>query len=210
MGYVVIWVQVDRVQGYDEDQIALVILDLSNFMAQVPMFLGTPMISHFMNVITEMEIDALATPWVNAQVAYLLAVWWATATMEDDKVAAGVLDLTEYDELVNTKDTEMIDAFSSHIIHVRMRTAYTGVRLNVMTQALCAEDGSLPQGLMIQNAYTEMHTDSKNATIIVRNSTVYPQTLRKKMPVARVVVVIRPHTRNYAVLLLHYMKCDYY
>ena len=33
LGYIVIWVQVDRVQGYDEDQIALVILDLSNFAA---------------------------------------------------------------------------------------------------------------------------------------------------------------------------------
>ena len=33
LGYVVIQVQVDRVQGYDEDQIALVIPDLSNFAA---------------------------------------------------------------------------------------------------------------------------------------------------------------------------------
>ena len=31
LGYVVNQVQVDRVQGYNEDQIALVILDLSNF-----------------------------------------------------------------------------------------------------------------------------------------------------------------------------------
>ena len=36
LGYIIIWVQVDRVQGYDEDQIALVILDLSNFGAQNP------------------------------------------------------------------------------------------------------------------------------------------------------------------------------
>ena len=27
LGYIIIWVQVDGVQGYDEDQIALVILD---------------------------------------------------------------------------------------------------------------------------------------------------------------------------------------
>ena len=33
LGHVVIQFQVDRVQGYDEDQIALVILDLSNFAA---------------------------------------------------------------------------------------------------------------------------------------------------------------------------------
>ena len=66
--------------------------------------------------------------------------------MEDNKVTAGVLDLTEYDKVVTTKDTKMIDAFSSHIIHARVRTASMGVGLNVMTQALCAEDGSLPQG----------------------------------------------------------------
>ena len=33
LGCVVIQVQVDGVQGYDKDQIALVILDLSNFVA---------------------------------------------------------------------------------------------------------------------------------------------------------------------------------
>ena len=42
LGYIIIWVQVDGVQGYDEDQIALVIPDLSNFVAQIPVILGTP------------------------------------------------------------------------------------------------------------------------------------------------------------------------
>ena len=37
-----IQVQVDRVQGYDEDQIALIMLDLSNFVAQIPVILGAP------------------------------------------------------------------------------------------------------------------------------------------------------------------------
>ena len=31
-------------------------------------------------------------PWVNAQVAYLLAVQQATATLEDDNIAAGESD----------------------------------------------------------------------------------------------------------------------
>ena len=44
--------------------------------------------------------------------------------MESDKVASGESDLSEYDEVVTTKDTETIDAFSSHIIHARMRTAH--------------------------------------------------------------------------------------
>ena len=63
--------------------------------------------------------------------------------MEDNKVATKVLDPTGYDEIVTIKDSEMIDAFSSKIIHVRMKTAFTGVRLNVMSQALHAEEGSL-------------------------------------------------------------------
>ena len=87
IGYVIIWVQVDGAQGYDEDQIALLILDLSNFVAQVPVILGTPMISCIMNVIKERKMDMLVTPWVNAWVAYLLAVWWTTTTVEDDRVA---------------------------------------------------------------------------------------------------------------------------
>ena len=65
LGYVIIQVQVDGVQGYDEDQKALVILDLSNFVAHIPIILRTPVISHVMNVIEEKEIDAVATPWVN-------------------------------------------------------------------------------------------------------------------------------------------------
>ena len=44
LGYVIIWVQVDRVQGYDEDQIALIIPDFSNFAMRVPIILGTPTI----------------------------------------------------------------------------------------------------------------------------------------------------------------------
>ena len=44
LGYVVIRVQVDGVQGYDEDQIDLIIPDFSNFAMRVPVILGTPTI----------------------------------------------------------------------------------------------------------------------------------------------------------------------
>ena len=189
MGYVVIQVQVDGIQGYDEDQIALVIPDLSNFVAHIPIIVGTPTISHVVNVIKEEEIDALATPWVNAWVAYLLAVWWATATVKDGKAVMGEAHHSEYDEVVTTKDTETIDAFSSHVIHVSTGRVYTGVGLKVMTQALCSEDGSLPQGQTVQTAYTELCSGSRNVTVVVRNSMAYPQTLRKKTPLVSAVMV---------------------
>ena len=58
------------------------------------------MISHVINIIKE-ELDALAMPWVNARVAYLLAVWQATATIEDGKPEES--DPSDYDEIVTTK-----------------------------------------------------------------------------------------------------------
>ena len=79
MGYVIIQIQVDGVKGYDEDQIALVIADLSNFAAQIPVISGTPTINYIVNVMKEMEIDALAIPWVNARTAHLLLVCRMTA-----------------------------------------------------------------------------------------------------------------------------------
>ena len=129
----------------------------------------------------------MVTPWVNAQVAYLLVVQQATATIEDGKPE--VSDPSDYDEIVTTKEAKTINAFSSQVIHAKMKTAHRGEEINVMTQALHVEDGSLPQGLMVQNTYMELCNGSKNITVVVRNSTTYPQTLRKKTPVARAVAV---------------------
>ena len=87
LGYVVIWAQVDEVQGYDEDQMALVILDwFVKLYNRIPAILGTPTISCIMNVIKEKEIDALVTPWVNAWVAHLLAVQLAQPQWEMTKL----------------------------------------------------------------------------------------------------------------------------
>ena len=106
--------------------------------------------------------------------------------MEDDPTN-GNSNLGGYNEVVLTMNTETIDAFSSHVITAKANTAHTGERIDVMTQALHAEDGSLLQGLMVQNAYTELRKGSKKVIVVVRNNRAYPQTLRKKTPVARAV-----------------------
>ena len=127
-------------------------------------------------------------PWVNTQVPHLLSVQRAAATSEDDPIT-GNSNLGGYDEVVLTKNTETIDAFSSYVISTKASTAHTGERIDIMTQALCVKDSSLPQGLMVQNAYTELRMGNKNVIMVVRNSMAYPQTLRKKTPVVRAVEV---------------------
>ena len=188
LGYIVVQVQVDGVQGYDEEQIALVIPDLSNFTARVPGILRTPIISCIVNVMKEKEIDALAMPWVNARVAHLLLVHRMTAV----KVGDGTVEESnsdDYDQVMFTLNVETIGAFSSCAVLVKVEKAYTRQRINIMAQALQTGDGSLPQGLTIQNTYTELRQGSKKAVMVVRNSTAYPQTLWKKTLVARAVAV---------------------
>ena len=186
LGCVIIWVQVEGVQGYNKDQIVQVVPDLLNFVAQVPIIRGTPTISHVVNVIKKKEIDALAKLQANTQVAHLLLVQRATATVEDSQTE-GKSSPSEYDEVVVTKNAETIDSLSSCVIPIKVEKVYTGEKISVMTQVLWAQDGSLPQGLAMQNAYMELKTGSKNAVVVVRNSTAYPQMIKKKTPVAWVV-----------------------
>ena len=173
LGYIISQVQVDGVQGYDKDQIVLVILDLSNFAAQIPAILGTATISHIINVKEETEIDALAMPWVNARMAHLLVVHRMTAVMVGDRFMVDPSS-DDYDEVVFTQNVETIEAFSSCVVQVRMERVHTGGHISVMTQALQAEDCSLPLGLTVQNMYMELRQGSKNAVMVVRNSMAYP------------------------------------
>ena len=111
IGYVIVWVQVDGVQGYDEDGKALVIPDELKFMEQVPIIYGTPTIGCIMNVMKEKERDALAMPWANARVAHLLSVHRATATVLKDQTSESA-NPNGYNEVVFTKNAKTIEAFS--------------------------------------------------------------------------------------------------
>ena len=72
---------------------------------------------------------------------------------------------------------EALKQYTSQVIPIKAEKAYKGECINVMTQVLWTKDGSLLQGLTVQNAYTGLRKGSKNAVVVVRNSTAYPQTL---------------------------------
>ena len=145
-----------------------------------------PTISHIMNVMKEREIDALAMPWANARVADLLSMHRATATLLEDQTSKSA-NPNGYNEVVYTRNMDTIEAFSSQVISIKAEKAYTGQCIKIMIQALWTEEGTLSQGLTIQNAYTELWKGSKYVVMVVRNSMAYPQMLQKKVLVARAV-----------------------
>ena len=188
LGYIVIQVQVDGVWGYDEDQIALIIPDFSNFAVRVPIILGTPTIGLVVNVMREMEVDTLAMWWVNARAPHLLAIKRMVPVEVEDTHEKGY-DTNQDSFIMYTQKVETLEPFSSHVIPVKTTEAYLGECLNMMVQALYAQDGTLLPGLTVQNTYTELRKGSKKAVVVVQNHTAYPRTLRKKTPVARAIPI---------------------
>ena len=107
-----------------------------------------------------------------------------------------------------TQKVETLEPFSSHVIPVKMMEAYLGEWLNMMVQALYIQDGTLLPGLTMQNTYTELRKGSKKVVVVVRNHTAYPQTLRKKTPVARAIPIqLLPKTPKPESLLIPEEVC---
>ena len=63
IGFAMLNVKVPCVQGYNEDQIAMVMDNLG--MTEWPVILGTPTLYSIMEVIKESEISKLAVPWAS-------------------------------------------------------------------------------------------------------------------------------------------------
>ena len=166
LGYVVIQVQVDRVQGYDEDQIALIILEFSNFATRVPIILETPTIGQVVNVMREAEMDTLAMPWGNTRAAQLLAVR-RMMPVEVGNNQEERYDTDKDSPLMYTQKSETLEPFSSHVIPVKTTKAYLEECPNIMVQALYTQDGTLLPGLTVQNTYTELRKSSKKAVVVV-------------------------------------------
>ena len=119
-------------------------------------------------------MDALATPWVNARATHLLTVWRMTPVEVGNDQEEGY-DTDKDNPLMYTQKAEILEPFSSHVIPVKTTKAYLRERLNVMVQALQAQDGTSSPGLTMQNTYTELRKGSKKAVVVVQNNTAYPK-----------------------------------
>ena len=96
LGYIIISVQVEGVQGYDKDQVALVIPNSTNFGSWVLVTLGTPTINWIINVIKESAIDELAASLNGSRIFHLLASHWAELSIRSEMAMNQTMDLTDW------------------------------------------------------------------------------------------------------------------
>ena len=126
-------------------------------------------------------MDALAMLWANARAAHLLAIRTMTP-VEVGNDQEGGYNTDQDSPLMYTQKVETLEPFSSHVIPVKTTEAYLGEHLNVMVQALYAQDGTLPPGLTMQNTYIELRKGSKKVVVVVWNNTAYPPNSPKEDP----------------------------
>ena len=67
IGYVMVWVQFPGIPSYDENQVALVIRDRSEFSQRVPVIIGTPTIDWVVQALKESELDTILEEWQRAR-----------------------------------------------------------------------------------------------------------------------------------------------
>ena len=158
--YIIINVQVEGIPSYYEEQVALVIPNVTQLGMKVPVILGTPMIHRLCPQMKESEIQTVPEEWQHALLSYEasrnVSIHPMTPQLDQDSNVEYPTntgqDPTNLDEPVLLKDRVIIPAFASRIVHVRtQRTFIKGHCLNVMVQPPYPEDkAKLPLGLYVQ------------------------------------------------------------
>ena len=121
LGYVTTRVKVEGVKGYDEDQVAIVIPDLTTFGVRVLVTLGTPTINQIVNMMKESEIDELSVSLSGLRTSCLLAGHQAELSLKNDTTASQTPGVTDLNEAVKTTKQEKTEAFFSKIVPVIQR-----------------------------------------------------------------------------------------
>ena len=185
-GFVLMNVKVPCVQGYDEDQVTLVMDDPG--MTECPIILGTLTLYWVMEVIKESEISKLMVPWSSSWILWLM--WDVTARLSQvvmNDVANKPIMPLNVDEVVRVASKCTVPPFGNKVIHGKVNLVLHGCRLNMMTHGLEKRLLPLPLGIDVQTAYSTLANGSNRVPVILRNNTQDWLEIKKGVPIARMV-----------------------
>ena len=157
LGYVVINIQIGGIPSYNEEQVALVIQDISRLGMRVPVILGMPTIHRLCHQMKESEIESALDEWQHALCSYeasqgifLQAMMLGTDNEDSIKYPTNTgQNPMDLDEPIILMEKVIIPAFALQVVRARTKKTFMqGHRLNVMVQPPYLEDEvRLPLGL---------------------------------------------------------------
>ena len=192
LGYMMLRVQIPYMPSYNEDQVALVVSEDSNFLRKCQVVLGTPTINRAIQAMKESEMENAPEAWQSTQHTYEFANYMVQLDLEDYDMTMPTNmgeNPTDLDKLILLKNKTTIPAFESIILHCHTcHTMMMGYKLHVMTQATYLEDqANLPNVVYVVKTYTELHDGSHNVLVVLHNLMGKPVHLPARRPMAWVV-----------------------
>ena len=186
VGFVMINIKVPGVEGYDEDQITIVMDDPG--MTEWLVILGTPTLYRVMEVIKESEISKLAVPWASSRISWLMRdVVAKLGQVVVNDIANKPIAPLHVDEVVRVASKCTVPPFGHKAIHGKVNLVLHGYKMNVMTHGLERRSPSLPLGIDVQMVYTTLVDGSNRITVVLRNNTRDWLEIKKGMLIARMV-----------------------
>ena len=178
--FVLMNVKVPCIQGYDEDQVTLVIDN--------PGMTECPTLYWVIEVIKESEISKLAVPWSSSRISWLMQdVTARLGQVVVSDVANKPITPLNVDKVVRVASKCTVPPFGHKVIHGKVNLVLHGCRLNVMTHGLEKRSPSLPLGIDVQTTYSTLANGSNRVPVILRNNTQDWLEVKKGVPIARMV-----------------------
>ena len=175
IGYVMVWVQFPRIPSYDEDQVALVIRDGSEFSRRVPVIIGIPTIDRVVWTLKESEMNTVPEEWQRARCTheYINGFFVRSMNLAEPMPTNTNQNPLDLNEKVFLKNKCTIPGFESVVVWVRTHlTMMMGYHLNVMTQAPYVKDcGNLLVGVYGVTTYLELWDGSRSVAMMLHNLT---------------------------------------
>ena len=186
VGFIMMNVKVPSVEGYDEDQITMVMDDPG--MKEWPVILGTPTLYQVMEVIKESEISKLAVPLASMRVSWLMRDILAKLNqVVVNDIANKPIASLHVDEVVRVASKCTVPPFGHKAIHGKVNLVLHGYKMNMMTHGLEKRSPSLPLGIDVQTVYATLADGSNRITVVLRNNTQDWLEIKKGMPITRMV-----------------------
>ena len=199
VGYTIIRVRCPEISGYDEDQVALVIPDDSEFASRVPLVLGTPALKRMVNVIRESELDQLSTPWAIIRTSVGLANTnsqrYPSPRVNRVEIDPQQMTTTlgtspqDLDEIATVRQDIEIPPLTTRLIKIKIKTQLRGCKAHVCVTDIDSSSGPQPPaGIHVDDSYHVLNPCTNALVALIRNESGDHITLRKGKPIARVVL----------------------
>ena len=182
VGFIMMNVKVPGVEGYDEDQIAIVMDDPG--MTEWPVILGTPTLYWVMEVIKESEISKLAVPWASSRISWLMRdILAKLGQVVVNDIANKPIAPLHVDEVVRVASKYTVPPFGHKAIHSMVNLVLHSYKMNMMTHGLEKWSPSLPLGIDVQMVYATLVDGSNRIMVVLRNNTRDWLEIKKGVPI---------------------------